>query len=51
MQEIKAETIKKHILTAGYPCLLGCISHRGQAHQPRESTTHNGLGPPLLINT
>ena len=31
------------------PGLLSLLSHRTQDPQPRDSTTHNGLGPPALI--
>jgi hypothetical protein len=29
--------------------LLGLLSYRTQDHQPRDGTTHNGLGPPPSI--
>jgi hypothetical protein len=29
--------------------LLSLFSYGIQDHQPRDGTTHNGLGPPLLI--
>jgi len=31
------------------PALLSLLSYRTQDHQPRDGTTHNGLGPPYLI--
>jgi len=31
------------------PGLLSLLSYRTQDHQPRDGTTHNGLGPPPLI--
>jgi len=31
------------------PGLLNLLSYRTQDHQPRDGTTHNGLGPPTLI--
>jgi hypothetical protein len=31
--------------------LLNLLSHRAQDHQPRDGTTHNGLGsPPSITN-
>jgi hypothetical protein len=29
--------------------LLSLLSYRTQDHQPRDGTTHSGLGPPPLI--
>ena len=29
--------------------LLSLLSYRSQDHQPRDGTTHNGLGPPPLL--
>jgi hypothetical protein len=31
------------------PGLLSLLSYRTQDHQPRDGTTHNGLGPPPSI--
>jgi hypothetical protein len=31
------------------PGLLSLLSYRTQDYQPRDGTTHNGLGPPSLI--
>ena len=36
-------------LLAASPGLLGLLSYRAQDYQPRDGTTHNGLGPPHLI--
>ena len=30
--------------------LLSLLSYRSQDHQPRDGTTHNGLGPPPLLD-
>jgi len=32
------------------PGLLSLLSYRTQDHQPRNGTTHNGLGPPTLYH-
>jgi hypothetical protein len=31
------------------PGLLSLLSYRTQDHQPRDGTTHHGLGPPILV--
>ena len=33
------------------PGLLSLLSYRTQDYQPRDGTTHNGLGPPHLITS
>ena len=33
------------------PGLLSLLSYRTQVYQPRDGTTHNGLGPPPLITS
>ena len=32
-----------------FPGLLSLLSYRAQFYQPRDGTTHNGLGSPALI--
>jgi len=44
-----AEAMEGDAYWLAAPALLGLLSYRTQNHQPRDGTTHNGLGPPTLI--
>ena len=46
-----AEAMEEWCLLACIPWFAQPISYRTQDHQPRDGTSHNGLGPdPLITN-
>ena len=45
-----AETMEGAAYWLDSPGLLSLSFYRTQDHQPRDSTTHNGLGPPPLTS-
>ncbi len=48
-QELMQRLWRDVIYWLASPGLLSLLSYRTQDYQPRVDTTHNGLGPPLLI--
>ena len=44
-----AEAMEECCLLACFPGLFSLLSYRPQDHQPRNGTTHNGLGSPMSI--
>ena len=46
-----AEAMEECCLLDCFPGLLNLLSHRTQDHQPRDGSTHSGLGPPPSITS
>jgi hypothetical protein len=44
-----AEAMEDAAYWLASPSLLSLLSYRSRDYQPRDGTTHNGLGPPYLI--
>jgi len=51
MQELMQRPWRDVTYWLASPGLLSLLSYRTQDHQPRDGTTHNGLGPPTLITS
>jgi len=50
-QELMQRPWKDVTSWLSFPSLLSLLSYRTQDYQPRDGTTHNGLGPTLLITS
>jgi len=46
-----AEAMEGCFLLLASPGSLSLLSYRTQDHQPRDGTTHHGLGPPTLTTS